>query len=77
MKQQNHKEVIIMFLNPGSSLGNGGMFLGIFAMIVPFISLLGALLGLYALFLFIQFLSRAIQALDIYLDEKRGGRRLY
>lgn len=32
------------------------------------------LLGLYALYLFIKFLIRAIAALDIYLDEKRNRR---
>lgn len=31
-------------------------------------------LGLYALILFIKLAQRGIQALDIYLSEKRGGR---
>ncbi|GMK44491.1 hypothetical protein [Paenibacillus glycanilyticus] len=32
------------------------------------------LMGLYALYLIIKFLIRAIAALDIYLEEKRNGR---
>lgn len=32
------------------------------------------LLGLYSLFLFIKLLIRGIEALDIYLDEKRNRR---
>ncbi|QYR24404.1 hypothetical protein KZ483_15515 [Paenibacillus sp. sptzw28] len=32
------------------------------------------LLGIYALFLFIKLAIRGIQALDIYLDEKRNRR---
>mgnify|MGYP001443617773 CR=1 FL=1 len=32
------------------------------------------LLGLYALYLFIKLATRGIQALDIYLDEKKNRR---
>ncbi|MCS7463300.1 hypothetical protein N0M98_24560 [Paenibacillus doosanensis] len=33
------------------------------------------LLGLYCLYLFIKLATKGIAALDIYLDEKRNGRR--
>ncbi|TYP71988.1 hypothetical protein BCM02_109267 [Paenibacillus methanolicus] len=46
--------------------------------ILPFLLIivdgLFALLGLYSLYLFIKLATRGIEALDIYLDEKRNRR---
>ena len=58
---------MIVSITPDES-GTGGTFCG------RRFSGLFLLLGFYALFLFIRFLDRAIKALDIYLDEKRGRR---
>jgi len=45
-----------------------------FGLIMVVVYGLFILLGLYVLYLLIKFLIRAIEALDIYLNEKRGRR---
>jgi hypothetical protein len=45
-----------------------------FSVILLFFYAVFAILGLYALILLIKVLTRAIEALDIYLDEKRNRR---
>jgi uncharacterized membrane protein YuzA (DUF378 family) len=45
---------------------------GIFSSILFIFYGLAGLMGIYCLYLLIKFLIRAIQALDIHLDEKRN-----
>lgn len=46
----------------------------IFIMIYFIFIGLAALLGVYALYLLIKVLLRAVVALDLYIDEKKNGR---
>ena len=46
----------------------------IFGLIMVIVYGLFIVLGIYILYLLIKFLLRAIEALDIYLNEKRGRR---
>lgn len=56
-------------------VSSGVSILSSLSMVLFIVYGLFILLGLYAMFLLIKFLIRAIQALDIHLDEKRNGRR--
>lgn len=47
---------------------------GIYPMILIIFNGLFKLLAIYSLYLFIKLAIRGIQALDIYLEEKRGRR---
>ncbi|CAI6015637.1 hypothetical protein PAECIP112173_00051 [Paenibacillus sp. JJ-100] len=61
-----------MMFDSGIGFGFGiGSLISIFVILV---NLLLYGLGAYALILFIRLAKRGIQALDIYLYEKRGGR---
>jgi hypothetical protein len=53
--------------------GSFGLF-GLLPAVMFIIYGLFLLMGLYALYLFIKLMIRGIQALDIYLDEKRNRR---
>ncbi|GGH54672.1 hypothetical protein GCM10008014_23590 [Paenibacillus silvae] len=57
-----------------SSIDYGIGFTSLFSIVAVLVNLLVYGLGVYALFLFIKLAKRGIQALDIYLHEKRGGR---
>jgi len=52
----------------------GFSMLGLLPLIMFIVYGLFIVLGLYVLYLLIKFLLRAIEALDIYLNEKRGRR---
>lgn len=61
-----------MIYNSGIGFGYGMGSLISIAVVLVNLLLYG--LGAYALILFIKLAKRGIQALDIYLFEKRGGR---
>lgn len=50
-------------------------FFGLVPMLLFLVYLVVISLGIYALILFIKVARRGIEALDIYLHEKRGGFR--
>ncbi|MGQ8871222.1 hypothetical protein [Paenibacillus sp. TSA_86.1] len=55
-------------------IGFGFGFGSLISIAIVLVNLLLYGLGVYALILFIKLAKRGIQALDIYLYEKRGGR---
>lgn len=55
-------------------ISSGVSLLGIFPVILFIFNGLFKLLAIYSLYLFIKLAIRGIQALDIYIEEKRGRR---
>ncbi|MGG4105462.1 hypothetical protein AAXB25_16200 [Paenibacillus lautus] len=56
------------------SIGSSSSMFNLWPMLILIINGLFMLLGLYALYLLIKLLIRAITAVELYIDEKRNRR---
>ncbi|MBX4151281.1 hypothetical protein [Paenibacillus lautus] len=56
------------------SIGSSSSMFNLWPMLILIINGLFMLLGLYALYLLIKLLIRAITAIELYIDEKRNRR---
>ncbi|MGC6590290.1 hypothetical protein [Paenibacillus sp. FSL W7-1332] len=56
------------------SIGSSSSMFNLWPMLILIINGLFMLLGLYALYLLIKLMIRAITALELYIDEKRNRR---